>query len=498
MTARAALLMTGILALSGCEITLHEETSSTAASAAVYEGRFIDSNVDGLVYYNPSLGPGAHRTHDGGRFEFRSSDDVVSFHVGPVPLGLARAGNGQVSPATLVDFAGGDRTPPICSDVLCGAFYDESRVYNRARLLIALDADQDPSNGIDLPDELTHHLYRRLGSSPGSFPVRFEHDFFVGDVQPVLDAAADYYGRGVITLPPVDETIEHLRRSFTPLPRPTGLVATDRGDCSVQLTWDAAPARPAGEVEWVDQFNVYLGTPATPPSNTTVATYGLGEMPGREHVFLEPGGAPLPRGTYIAFITAVRDNGIESRPSDSVTFTVDCIEPARRDAGTPPPPPPVDGGTAGCGSWQVNGAPPELAERCAFSFIGGSASRLEVQLFGTPPCDLTDGRRVRIQLQELSGSLPIPNHPYRLVYEPTGNRGELAAPAGGGQSNAGFATEDRGWIEFSSVVPDELAGTFSFITGTTTTREVVGSFTARSESCDWGCSTLTLQCGSAP
>lgn len=97
-------------------------------------GRFVDSAVQGLSY---TCGAGSGLTNASGEFGFRFGE-TCSFAVGGIALGSAAA-RSVLTPPALVSGAT-DETHPTVSNI--------------ARLLLSLDGDGDPGNGIVIADSV--------------------------------------------------------------------------------------------------------------------------------------------------------------------------------------------------------------------------------------------------------------------------------------------------------------------------------------------------------
>ncbi|MCG8316683.1 MAG: hypothetical protein MI976_26000, partial [Pseudomonadales bacterium] len=96
----------------------------------ILTGTFIDSAVEGLEYFTPTLNG---VTNQKGDFQYRPGE-TVSFRVGGIELGTVNA----ESALTPLDFA------PL------GASSTHPRVVNIARFLQTLDTDLNPDNGISI------------------------------------------------------------------------------------------------------------------------------------------------------------------------------------------------------------------------------------------------------------------------------------------------------------------------------------------------------------
>ncbi|WP_153039255.1 hypothetical protein [Microbulbifer sp. Q7] len=121
-------------------------SGATAGSGAEMSGIFLAGRVAGLGYRTPSF---SGITDSAGTFRYRDGEEV-EFFLGGVHLGAAR-GAAELSP---FDLAG---TAPITEEAALRAALENHQradaldlVSNMMRLLLILDRDQDPANGIDL------------------------------------------------------------------------------------------------------------------------------------------------------------------------------------------------------------------------------------------------------------------------------------------------------------------------------------------------------------
>lgn len=108
-------------------------------------GVFIDSAVEGLHYQTP--------THSGttsidGEFEYINGESVT-FSIGGIILGSA-TGATQITPFDLFGLTPPSTELELRAELKSGEVSDFSRVANIARLLVSLDNDNNPDNGIDL------------------------------------------------------------------------------------------------------------------------------------------------------------------------------------------------------------------------------------------------------------------------------------------------------------------------------------------------------------
>lgn len=118
------------LALAGC--------FGGGSGSSTHKGRFIDSPVSGLGYHSGD--PAASSlTDEAGQFTYQRGQ-TVTFFVGDIVLGSA-AGSPIITLRSLTGGAAGDSLP--------------NAAINIGRLLLTLDADADPSNGIQLSNATT-------------------------------------------------------------------------------------------------------------------------------------------------------------------------------------------------------------------------------------------------------------------------------------------------------------------------------------------------------
>ncbi len=104
--------------------------SGAADDAAAGTPAFLDGPVEGITYHCMPSGKKS-LTNDQGEFVCESGDTDVKFSLGKYPIGKALANGDMVTPVTLFPA-------------------DTQSSVNLAQLLQTLDADNDPTNGIDL------------------------------------------------------------------------------------------------------------------------------------------------------------------------------------------------------------------------------------------------------------------------------------------------------------------------------------------------------------
>jgi len=99
-------------------------------SATPSTGIFLDSLVEGLKYETPTF---SGTTNSAGEYDYMLGE-TVTFSIGDIVLGTVNAGP-VVTPLTLVPNAT-DPTDPVVTNIV--------------RLLLTLDDDGDPNNGISI------------------------------------------------------------------------------------------------------------------------------------------------------------------------------------------------------------------------------------------------------------------------------------------------------------------------------------------------------------
>jgi hypothetical protein len=108
---------------------------STTTTETVSTGAFIDSAVEGLQYETATR---SGTTNSLGEYDYLAGE-TVTFSIGGIVLGSAIAGS-VVTPLSLVPDATNATNPMVT---------------NIVRLLLSLDSDGDPDNGITISSEVT-------------------------------------------------------------------------------------------------------------------------------------------------------------------------------------------------------------------------------------------------------------------------------------------------------------------------------------------------------
>ncbi len=180
------ILLFAFLAASGC----------SSSSSGPSHGFFIDNTVEGLTYKTETMGG---ETDSQGRFSFEPGEKVT-FSIGGIILGTVDAQN-IITPLDLVYGAQDEKNPTVT---------------NITRLLITIDEDSNPENGITIRPE--------LGVSLADTSVDFEQDpdeFAVDtDVLNVISFANDLYtgaDEGERTLCTVQDAQNHLAQTLDEL-----------------------------------------------------------------------------------------------------------------------------------------------------------------------------------------------------------------------------------------------------------------------------------------
>jgi len=176
--------ITAMLLLGGCG----SGGTSTTTDTQTYTGTFVDAPVDGLEYEGTLGSKGV--TANGGHFTFKR-DEVVTFRAGNVIIGDANVSPEDpiVTPKKIVEFQ--EQKPVDLND---------SRVVAIAQFLVSADADNDPTNAIDLNTT----LLATLESKP---PIRLdEHEINETIIATYLEKDEDEIATH-------DEVVQHLETS---------------------------------------------------------------------------------------------------------------------------------------------------------------------------------------------------------------------------------------------------------------------------------------------
>ncbi len=195
---------------------------------ATQQGNFIDSHVEGIGYLS-STGEGL--TGSQGEFLYQNGD-TVTFSIGRIDLGET-VGGGIVTPADL-------QTAP-------GTPLTSARIINVARFLQTLDADDDPSNGIQITDLMRNQAL--------SHTLNFDQsaDQFVDDgaVQIAVSDITAVRPIGPRSLAPLESSVSHYQDSLDVLigeleMQLETLIGTAACDTSADCDAVAVSNRPCG------------------------------------------------------------------------------------------------------------------------------------------------------------------------------------------------------------------------------------------------------------
>ena len=207
--------------LVGCGSSSNSNTSPTPTPSPKV-GIFKDAPVDGLKYSSKTFDG---FTQNGGKFNYLESESI-NFYIGNVLLGSSK---------------GADIITPV--DIVNGASdTTDIKVQNILRLLQSLDSDNNPDNGIMLPDSARNAYYSKS--------VDLESEAFLNDFITVInpneilidsDSAIEHFNKqnGIVstptpiptasTLPSPQPTIEPSIEPTVEATTPPTLPATDSG-----------------------------------------------------------------------------------------------------------------------------------------------------------------------------------------------------------------------------------------------------------------------------
>lgn len=163
------------------------------SSSGTHQGQFIDSPVEGLTFETQSI---SGTTDSEGVFLF-SSGERVTFSIGGIVLGSTRV-RSILTPVDLVPGARDENDPAVV---------------NIVRLLLTLDQDGDPENGITIIQEISDAL---AGASIifKQTPESFSTD---PEVLEVLDTVNEVYaahGDGERSLRSQNEATSHMAETL--------------------------------------------------------------------------------------------------------------------------------------------------------------------------------------------------------------------------------------------------------------------------------------------
>ena len=134
----SSLAVIGTLFFSACGDNLNSSSYATKVhpSYPIQYGNFIDAGVSGLEYTNSTITQ--RMTDDGGKYRF-TYGDILTFKIGNLLLGESVA-LATITPKEIVSWQNLELNTSIYAP----------EVNNRVRLLISLDSDENPTNGIEI------------------------------------------------------------------------------------------------------------------------------------------------------------------------------------------------------------------------------------------------------------------------------------------------------------------------------------------------------------
>ena len=157
---------------------------SSTPVVPLLDGVFKDSNVSGLSYASDAI----NGTTDDGKFKYQDGEDI-NFSLGGVDFGTALA-------------------KPVMTpiDLVTGGTLSHTEVVNRVRLLMMLDEDNNPSNGIAISSKV-----QTKAAEWGA--VDFAATDFLNEVN-AIQLAATAEDAVVHSLPSTVEAIAHLKTTL--------------------------------------------------------------------------------------------------------------------------------------------------------------------------------------------------------------------------------------------------------------------------------------------
>jgi hypothetical protein len=179
-------LLIALIALNNC----------SSSDSGTRHGMFIDSAIEGLTFTTETL---SGETDSFGRFSYEPGE-TVTFSIGGIILG-STSGKSVVTPLDLVAGAQDEKNP---------------KVTNIVRLLITLDEDNNPENGIILSPELK----TALADASIDFsldPFVFDQDTSVLDVVKIVNQIYHTTESGERTICTEQDAQDHLKATIDTL-----------------------------------------------------------------------------------------------------------------------------------------------------------------------------------------------------------------------------------------------------------------------------------------
>lgn len=210
------------------------------APAPTQQGYFIDSGVEGLSYSSLPSGLSGITSKDG-RFEFKEGD-TVTFSLGNVELGDVESSEIQNNVVTPLTLAGLDGIADI-NDPENGVL-----AQNITRLLMTLDANHMPEDGIDL--SAVRSVIEGLTGEG------LEIDFSTDDLAAALQALLEAVDLTTDDLVIAQDAIAHLTSSLVDTDGDDEIdgIDTDDDNDGIADTEDSQPLDSSNGTKW-DQMN---------------------------------------------------------------------------------------------------------------------------------------------------------------------------------------------------------------------------------------------------
>jgi|GEM_PF-1486677 len=209
-------ILLGLISIvcAGCGGSSSDNVSVVTAEAAVEEGTFVDSPVEGLSYQTESQ---SGVTDPEGRFKYRDGETII-FSIGKEGLSQALAQE-VITPVDGKVILGQALAKKVITpvDIVSGAL-DETNptVINICRFLLSLDIDGNPDNGISISDKVGEAL---VGLSIDFSDPDFENN---PDIQTLFDTlnnqgvfTDNFIPRGLVS---AEYASNHLRETLSALP----------------------------------------------------------------------------------------------------------------------------------------------------------------------------------------------------------------------------------------------------------------------------------------
>ena len=168
----------------------------SGSSSGTMQGRFLDSAVEGLTYETESM---SGETDSQGRFTYKNGE-TITFSIGGIKLGTTSA-QPIITPLALVIGAEDEKNPTVI---------------NITRLLITLNENNSPENGITISPE-TEAALADVSINFSQDPARFTLDANVQKVLSIINSLHGSSDNSNHVLCTEDEAISHLGETLEEL-----------------------------------------------------------------------------------------------------------------------------------------------------------------------------------------------------------------------------------------------------------------------------------------